>query len=129
MRLGHAGTLARIVEGSNMKRLILFTLTVSMFAVAGASLAQTPAQPAPDASAPAPPATAPTRAKVAPNPGEALRRSTCRKSADQSLKGQDLIDAVQICMAEARLNCLKQAVADKVQGKKREAFMSTCSGS
>ncbi|SDR49931.1 hypothetical protein SAMN05444161_4745 [Rhizobiales bacterium GAS191] len=122
-----------LVEGSNMKRLILLTLTVSMLAVSGASLAQTPAQPAPDASAPAPgaaaPAQAPARAKAAPNRGETLRRSTCRKNADQSLKGPDLVDAVQICMAEARLNCLKQAVADKVQGKKREAFMSTCSGS
>ena len=124
--------MVRIVEGSNMKRLILCAFTVSMFALAGASVAQTPAQPAPEASAPAPdaaaPAKAPARARAAQNPGDALRRSTCRKSADQSLKGPDLVDAVEICMAEARLNCLKQAVADKVQGKKRAAFMSTCSG-
>jgi hypothetical protein len=116
-----------------MKRLVVFTLTVSMLAASGASLAQAPAQPAPDASAPAPdatpPAKAPERAKAAPNPGEALRRSTCRKNADQSLKGPDLIDEVQVCMAEARLNCLKQAVSDKVRGKQREAFMNTCGGS
>jgi hypothetical protein len=116
-----------------MKRLILFTLTASMLAVSGASLAQAPApaQPAPDAGAPAPdgaaPAKAPARAK--PNPGEVLRRSTCRQKVDQTLKGADLVDALQICVAEARLNCLKQAVGDKVRGKKREAFMSTCSGS
>jgi hypothetical protein len=81
-----------------MKRLILFTLTVSMFAASGASLAQTPVQPAPDASAPAPdaasPAKARARAKPASNPGEVLRRSTCRKSVDQSLKGPDLSDGV-----------------------------------
>jgi hypothetical protein len=113
-----------------MKRFMLFALTASMLAVSGASPAQV--QPAPDASAPAPdaasPAKAPARAKAAPNSGEALRRSTCRQKADQSLKGQDLIDEMQICMAEARLSCLKQAVGDKVRGKQREAFMSKCSG-
>jgi hypothetical protein len=116
-----------------MKRLILIALTASMLAVSGASLAQTPAQPAPDASTPAPegapPAKAPARAKAAPSPGEALRRKACRRQVDQSLKGPDLNDAMQICMAEARLNCLKQAVGDKVRGKKREAFMSSCGGS
>jgi hypothetical protein len=99
----------------------------------GASSAQTPVQPAPDATTPAPEGTpsakAPARATTAPNPGEALRRKTCRQQVDQSLKGPDLNDAMQICMAEAWLNCLKQAVGDKVRGKKREAFMSMCSGS
>src|SRR5271169_2733546 len=108
-----------------MKRLILFTLTASMLALSGASLAQTPAQPAPDAAAPA---KAPAPAKATRNPGEVLRRSACRQNADQSLKGPDLIDALQICMLETRLNCLKQAVGDKVRGKKREAFMNTCNG-
>jgi hypothetical protein len=120
-------------EVSRMKRLVFFTLTISMLAVSAASLAQTPAQPAPDTSAPAadtaPAAKMPARAKPAPNPGEVLRRTTCRQNADQSLKGPDFADAVLICMAEARLNCLKQAVSDKVRGKQREAFMSTCSGS
>jgi hypothetical protein len=45
------------------------------------------------------------------------------------LKGPDLNDAMLVCVAEARLDCLKQAVADKVRGKKREAFMGTCKGS
>jgi hypothetical protein len=115
-----------------MKRLMLVTLTASMLALSGASLAQTPVQPAPDASAPAPDASQPAkpaRAKAVANRGDVLRRSTCRKSADQSLKGPDLADALQVCMLEARLNCLKQAVADKVRGKKREAFMNTCGGS
>ena len=115
-----------------MKRLILITFTASMLALSGASLAQTPAQPTPDANEPAPdaaaPAKAPAPAKAASNPGETLRRSTCHKNVDQSLKGPDLTDALQICMLEARLNCLKQAVGDKVRGKKREAFMNTCSG-
>jgi hypothetical protein len=115
-----------------MKRLIVFTFTASMLALSGVSLAQTPAQPAPDASEPAPDAAAsaktPAPAKATPNAGEVLRRSTCRKNVDQSLKGPDLIDALQICMLEARLNCLKQAVGDKVRGKKRETFMNTCSG-
>ncbi len=113
-----------------MKRLVLLAFTASMLAMSGAGFAQTPAQPAPDASAPAPDAAAPAKPKrVKPaNPGDALRRAACRKSVDQDLKGPDLNDAIQVCVAEARLNCLKQAVADKVRGKKREAFMSTCGG-
>jgi hypothetical protein len=113
-----------------MKRLIFVTLTASMLSVSGVSLAQTPVQPAPDASAPAPEAAPPAkraaRPKVPPIPGEALRRSTCRQKVDQSLKGPELIDQLQICMAEARLNCLRRAVEDKLRGKQRQAFMSTC---
>jgi hypothetical protein len=122
----------RIVEDSHMKRLMIVTLTASMLTVSGAGFAQTPVQPAPDVSAPAPGDAAPAkpaRAKPAPNPGEALRRKTCRDGADQSLKGADLKDAVEVCMAEARLSCLKKAVEDKVRGKQRQAFMSTCTGS
>ena len=104
-----------------------------MFAGSGPSLSQTPAQPEPDASTQAPegtpPAKATRRAKTAANPGDALRRKACHQQVDQSLKGPDLADAMLVCMAEARLNCLKQAVADKVRGKKREAFMRTCGGS
>src|SRR5260370_18219803 len=97
-----------------MKRLIFATLTASMLSASGASLAQTPVQPAPDASAPAPdvapPAKTAARPKVAPNPGEVLRRSTCRQKVVQSLKGPELIDELQICVSEARLNCLTRAV-------------------
>jgi hypothetical protein len=114
-----------------MKRLLLLTLTASMLAMSGAGMAQTPVQPAPDAGAAPPDAAAPAKkpARAKANPGDALRRSTCRKGADQSLTGADLADAMQVCMLEARLTCLKQAVADKVQGKKRAAFMNTCAGS
>ena len=116
-----------------MKRYILFMIAATMLAVSSASLAQTAPQPAPEASPPAPdtsqPANAPARAKPTPNPGDALRRSACREKVDQSLKGPDLNDAMLVCVAEARLDCLKQAVADKVRGKKREAFMGTCKGS
>lgn len=113
-----------------MKRLIFFALTASLLAFAGPSGAQTPAPAAPDAGAAAPDAAAPAAKPARPkaNPGDALRRTTCRQKMDQELKGPDLADALQVCILEARLACLKQAVSDKVRGKKREAFMSTCSG-
>jgi hypothetical protein len=115
-----------------MKRLMLVTLTASLLAISGASLAQTQPEPAPDAGAQSPdagaPAKAPAKAKPRPNPGEVLRRTTCRQQVDQALKGPDLKDAMEVCMLEARLNCLKKAVEDKVRGKQRQTFMSTCSG-
>ena len=113
-----------------MKRLILFTALASALALSGASFGQTPAQPAPEPGAAAPDATPAPKApkKANPNPGDALRRQTCRQSADQSLKGADLADAIAVCVAQAHLDCPKKAVDDKVRGKKREAFMRTCSG-
>jgi hypothetical protein len=115
-----------------MKRFMFVTFTASMLAISGASFAQTTPEPAPDAGAAAPdaaaPAKAPKKAKPRPNPGEALRQTTCRQQVDQALKGPDLRDAMEICMLEARLACLKKAVEDKARGKQRQTFMSTCSG-
>ena len=113
-----------------MRRLILLTLMASALALSNAARAQTPAPaPAPDASAPdaAAPA-APAKKKPAANPGDALRRQACKDKVDQSLKGADLADAMAVCIAQARVDCLKKAVDDKVRGKKREAFMRTCNG-
>ena len=115
-----------------MKRLMLVTLVASILAISGVSFAQTQPEQAPDAGAPAPdagaPAKAPAKAKPRANPGDVLRRTTCRQQVDQSLKGPDLKDAMEVCMLEARLNCLKKAVGDKVRGKQRQTFMNTCNG-
>ncbi|MFT4121158.1 hypothetical protein [Bradyrhizobium sp.] len=61
-------------------------------------------------------------------PVPATRRVTCLAST-QSLKGQDKRDQMQLCMAQARLDCLKQAIDQKVVGEPRKTFIKTCVGS
>ena len=43
-------------------------------------------------------------------------------------RGADLRDFATVCLAEARLTCLKQAVAQKVRGTDRRDFMGRCLG-
>jgi hypothetical protein len=43
-------------------------------------------------------------------------------------RGADLRDFAVVCLAEARLTCLKQAVAQKVRGTDRRDFMGRCLG-
>jgi hypothetical protein len=75
-------------------------------------LAQTPA-----------PAAGPTGTVPVP----ATRRVTCLATT-ASLKGQDKRDQMQLCMAQARVDCLKQAINQKVVGEPRKAFIKTCVG-
>jgi hypothetical protein len=80
-----------------------------------AALAQSTPQPAPDTSAPAasvpiapgPAVTAPAPANaVAPPPVANSKRVACR-TASQTIRGQEGKDQLQLCMAQARLDCLK----------------------
>jgi hypothetical protein len=61
----------------------------------------------------------------APQPVPTGKWMTCRTSA-QSLQGQDRKDQIQLCLEEARLECLKQAIAQKVVGSQRRDFIRTC---
>ena len=73
---------------------------------------------------------APVLAQTAPTstvPVPATRRVTCLATT-QSLKGQDKRDQMQLCMAQARLDCLKQAIDQKVVGEPRKSFIKTCVG-
>jgi hypothetical protein len=45
------------------------------------------------------------------------------------MRGPELRDYSVVCLAEARLTCLKQAVAQKVRGPDRKDFMGKCLGS
>ena len=44
------------------------------------------------------------------------------------MKGQERQDQMQLCMAQAHLDCLKQAIDQKVVGPQRRDFMKTCMG-
>ncbi|MDA9402444.1 hypothetical protein [Bradyrhizobium sp. CCBAU 45389] len=78
------------------------------------ALAQTSSQP----SAAAPAGTVPV---------PAAKRVTCLATT-QNLKGQDKRDQMQLCMAQARVDCLKQAIDQKVIGEPRKSFIKTCVG-
>ena len=74
---------------------------------------------APATAVPAP-ANSPT---VAPVP--IGKRLTCQ-TASQTLTGQDKRDQMQLCMAQAHLDCLKQAINQKIVGPQRKDFVKSC---
>ena len=82
-----------------------------VFLVAASAIAQTTA----------PPATAPAV------PVPATKRATCLATT-QALKGQDKRDQMQLCMAQARVDCLKQAIDQKIVGEARKSAIKTCVG-
>lgn len=74
------------------------------------------------------PALAQTSAPTATVPVPATKRVTCLATT-ASLKGQDKRDQLQLCLAQARLDCLKQAIDQKIVGEARKSFIKTCVGS
>lgn len=60
-------------------------------------------------------------------PVPATKRVTCMATT-ASLKGQDKRDQMQLCLAQARVDCLKQAIDQKVVGEPRKNFIKTCVG-
>ncbi|MDN5003685.1 hypothetical protein ACFQZO_22885 [Bradyrhizobium sp. GCM10027634] len=91
------------------------------FAALAASLVCLIVAPALAQTTPAPAAPAATV------PVPATKRMACLGST-QGLKGQDKRDQMQLCMAQARLDCLKQAIDQKVVGEARKSAIKTCVG-
>jgi len=74
-------------------------------------------------------AQSPTPA-VPVNPAPAVpvaggKRFACQ-AASQGFKGQEQKDQMQLCMAQARLDCLKQAIDQKIIGPQRRDFIKNC---
>ena len=55
------------------------------------------------------------------------KRASCEAST-QASKGENKRDQVQLCLAKARIDCLNQAVDQKIFGKQRAAFVNNCMG-
>jgi hypothetical protein len=53
------------------------------------------------------------------------KRLACQTAA-QAMKGQEQRDQMQLCMAQAHLDCLKQAIDQKIVGPERKDFVKTC---
>ncbi|PIT01268.1 hypothetical protein TSA1_11245 [Bradyrhizobium nitroreducens] len=71
--------------------------------------------------------TTPSASPTATVPVPATKRVTCLATT-ASLKGQDKRDQLQLCLAQARLDCLKQAIDQKIVGESRKSFIKTCVG-
>jgi hypothetical protein len=108
---------AAIVAGSLALATVAATVALAQSTSAPAPAGSTAATP-PAAAAPAGPATAP-----APN-GKKL---ACQ-SASQAMKGQARQDQMQLCMTQARLDCLKQAIDQNIVGPQRKDFVKSCVG-
>jgi hypothetical protein len=105
-----------------MKSLVIAIVSAgSLLASAAASAQSTPS------ATPAAPAAAPVQDNAAAAPVPGAKRAACQSSA-QAVKGQDKRDQMQLCMAQARLDCLKQAVDQKITGPQRKDFVKSCAG-
>jgi hypothetical protein len=91
-----------------------------LVALAAVALAQSTTAPTP---APAAPAPANTAAPAEPVPSG--KRFACQTAA-QGFKGQERQDQMQLCIAQAHLDCLKQAIDQKIVGPQRRDFVRSC---
>ena len=111
-----------------MKFLLSAVVVVGSLALVITAFAQSagtaPAASPPSSPSPSPPAVVQTNtapaAPVAPS-----KRFACQAAA-QGLKGQERQDQMQLCMAQARLDCLKQAIDQKIVGPQRRDFVQNC---
>jgi len=71
--------------------------------------------------------SAPAQGNAAPEAAGGGKRLACQATA-QAAKGQERRDQMQLCMAQAHLDCLKQAIDQKVVGAQRRDFVRNCVG-
>jgi hypothetical protein len=62
-----------------------------------------------------------------PAPSGGGKRVACQAAA-QGVKGQERRDQLQLCMAQAHLDCLKQAIDQKIVSPQRRDFVRNCVG-
>ena len=99
-----------------MRLLLSAIVTAGSLVLAIAAFAQS-ATTTPAATVPVNPASA---APVASG-----KRFACQ-TASQGMRGQEQKDQMQLCMAQAHLDCLKQAIDQKIVGPQRKEFVKSC---
>ena len=111
-----------------MKHLLGGLLLAGALIVAIEALAQSAAPSANPPSSTSPPSEPVVRTVTAPAaPVNPSKRFVCRAAA-QKYQGQDRADQMQLCMAQAHLDCLRQAIDQKVVGPQRRDFVQNCVG-
>jgi hypothetical protein len=117
----------------HMRRIVIAAALIGFTA---AALAQTTPPPAtapsdaPPAAGGAPGSGTPSPSTPGPStPSASTPPVDCRGQAQsKGLRGQAARDAMEICMAEQRLACTKEAVEKKVIGAARRDFIVSCAG-
>ena len=56
------------------------------------------------------------------------RKKLACQAASEAMKGQARKDQMQLCMLQARLDCLKQAIDQNIVGPQRADFVKSCTG-
>ena len=106
-----------------MRLLYAIVVAGASLTFATATFAQSTPQPA--AAAPNPAVTAPAPANPPAPPVANSKRSACR-AASQTTRGQEGKDQMQLCMAQAHFDCLKQAIDQRIVGPQRKEFIKGC---
>lgn len=104
-------------------RFIIPAIYASVFAVAVYfAIVQSPL-PQAVASVPQDSAAALTQ-MTSPKPG---KRETCRQTiAAKGLRRHEARDQLQLCVAKARVDCLQQAIDQKLRSSARRVFVKSC---
>jgi hypothetical protein len=100
-------------------RFLLSAITVSAtLGLALAALAQS--------SLPGPTPPPPVQTNNAPATPVAASKLFACQSAVRGSQGQERQDQMQLCRAQAHLDCLKEAIDQKIVGPQRRDFMRGC---
>jgi hypothetical protein len=107
-----------------MKYFLSAVMVAGWLCLAVAAFAQSTSTPQ------ATPTPAPSAAPAAANPSTGAaagggKRAECLTAA-QGKKGQDRQDGMQLCLAQGHIDCLKQAIDQKVVGPQRKDFIKNC---
>jgi hypothetical protein len=105
-----------------MKYLLSVMMAAGFFCIAVAAFAQSTA---PQAAPPPAPLAAAAALPSAPGAAAGGKRAGCLGSVEGK-QGQDRQDAMHLCLAEARVDCLKEAIEQKVAKAQRRDFVRTC---
>jgi 3-oxoacyl-ACP reductase-like protein len=108
---------AAIVAGSLVLAIVAATV----------ALAQSTSAPAPTGSTAATPPAAAAGPATAAAPAPGGKKLACQ-TASEAMKGQARKDQMQLCMMQARLDCLKQAIDQNIVGPQRKDFVKSCVG-
>jgi hypothetical protein len=100
----------------------LMRISLIIGALALATLPTMQAYPQTQSGAPSASSNQPT-----PPSTTSTKRSACQAST-QALTGQDKRDQMRLCMAQARMDCLRQAIDKKIFGAPRKDFVNSCMG-
>lgn len=77
-------------------------------------------------SSPPSPTTPPVQTNDAPAAPVAESKLFACQTAAKGLQGQERQDQLQLCRAQAHLDCLKAAIDRKVVGPQRRDFLRSC---